>query len=102
MVDASAIDSTVLETELANRPEIACQIRVIESLGPSPIPPWVVHHSLPETLRTALRETLLDMARDPLGQDLLAQGRLVRFTSVTDAGYDPIRVMLKEAEGVEL
>jgi phosphonate transport system substrate-binding protein len=49
-VDASAIDSTVLETELANQPDIASRLRVIEALGPGPIPPWVVHKSAPAAL----------------------------------------------------
>ena len=46
-VDASAIDSTVLETEFQRRPVLRRYLRVIESWGPSPAPPWVVTRRLP-------------------------------------------------------
>lgn len=36
--DASAIDSTVLEIEFAKNPDLRSQIRIIDTLGPSPIP----------------------------------------------------------------
>jgi phosphonate transport system substrate-binding protein len=41
-VDGAAIDSLVLEGFAARWPEVMAKLRVIETLGPSPIPPWVV------------------------------------------------------------
>ena len=99
-VDASAIDSTVLETELANQPDLASRLRVIEVLGPSPSPPWVVHKSPPAALRIELRAVLLDMHADPEGQQLLASHRLARFAAVTDHDYDLIRAMEQAAKRV--
>jgi len=40
-IDASAIDSTVLELDVARNPSIIEKIRTIAVLGPSPAPPWV-------------------------------------------------------------
>lgn len=40
LIDASAIDSTVLEMDLARNPSIIQKIRTIAALGPSPAPPW--------------------------------------------------------------
>jgi len=45
-IDASAIDSTVLELEFQRDPAIRSEVRIIETLGPSPIPPWVILKSL--------------------------------------------------------
>ena len=40
---------------LAERAELAQQIRVIETIGPSPVPPWVISRQVPAGLRNRLR-----------------------------------------------
>jgi phosphonate transport system substrate-binding protein len=99
-VDASAIDSTVLETELDQDPTLQNRIRIIDVLGPSPIPPWVVTHGLPGNLRSRLQEALLGMHLDPGGCEILSSGRTARFVAVSDQDYDSIRVMESIAKGV--
>lgn len=101
-IHAIAIDSTVLETELRRRPTIASQLRTIATLGPSPIPPWVVHKSLPEDRKEALRALFLAMHTDPHGRAVLASGRVQRFVAVTDRDYDPIRHMQQVGSAVTL
>ncbi|MFM7426287.1 MAG: PhnD/SsuA/transferrin family substrate-binding protein [Elainella sp.] len=101
-VDASAIDSTVLELELQRQPELAAQIRIIDRFGPSPIPPWVISTAVAPTLRSQLRQAFLEMHTDPEGRAILAQGLIARFAAVTDADYDPIRQMAQQAEAVLL
>ncbi len=90
-IDATIIDSTVLETELRRQPELAAQIRVIETLGPSPIPPWVLRTSLSPHLQAQIRETMLHMHEDEAGRKALTVGHINRFTSVEDSDYDVIR-----------
>lgn len=101
-IDASAIDSTVLEAELARNPSLREQIRVIETLGPSPMPPWVMLQSLAPQLRANLRDALLGMHADPAGASILAQWGIAHFAAVRDADYDPIRKMAGQAEAVTL
>lgn len=101
-IDASAIDSTVLELEIALHPEIKKQIRIIDTWGPSPIPPWVVHKSLDRDLKRSIQKTLLEMHTDPVGADILEQGQFARFVSVTDKDYNPIRKMVEIAQMVKL
>jgi len=101
-IDGTSIDSTVLEIELKNRPEIVKQIRKIATWGPSPIPPWVVHIGEPADIRTRIRRTLLDMETDPEGRALLSNLGIKRFAQVSDADYDPIREMLIKARQVHL
>jgi phosphonate transport system substrate-binding protein len=92
-IDATAIDSTVLEMVLAKDPSIGERIRTIATLGPSPAPPWVVHPSVSEDLRRALLEAFLSMDQQPRGQAILAAAGMLRFAAVTDRDYDPIREM---------
>jgi phosphonate transport system substrate-binding protein len=101
-IDASAIDSTVLELELEKDPAISSKIRVVETLGPSPIPPWVILRSLPERRRETVRELLIGMDEDDEGRAILAEGPVARFAYVEDSDYDPIRRMAREAAVVSL
>lgn len=101
-VDGAAIDSLVLEWFAARWPEVMAKLRVIETLGPSPIPPWVVSSRVPDILRGQIRELLLDMDADPCGRSMLAEGGLARFGAARDSDYEPIRLMARQAERVLL
>jgi phosphonate transport system substrate-binding protein len=98
-VDAAAIDTTVLEQEFRSSPELANQIRGIDTLGPSPIPPLVISRSVPPTLRAAIQSSLLNTHQDPDGERVLKRAHMSRFVTVTDADYDPIRAMARHGTG---
>jgi phosphonate transport system substrate-binding protein len=98
-VDATAIDSTVLEWLWAER-DLAGKIRVIETIGPSPIPPWVISRCVPARLRDNIRALLLRMHREPFGKLILGRARLDRFVKAGDSDYDPIRAIARKAVGV--
>lgn len=91
-VDASAVDSTVLEAILRRRPELRPLLRVIETIGPSPAPPWVARASLPRHLRDALRTQFATM-HEFGGRAILESAGVKRFAAVGDADYDAIRHM---------
>jgi phosphonate transport system substrate-binding protein len=93
--DCAAIDSVVLEMELRQRPERATAFRVVESIGPAPMPPVIAASRLPQEEHTRLAAALLAMHTHPAGQDILGQGGVLRFAAVSDADYDPIRHMLQ-------
>jgi phosphonate transport system substrate-binding protein len=101
-VDASAIDSTVLELACRFRPEIAAELRVIESFGPAPMPPVVVLTSLAADLKQDLRQQLWRMHEREDGKEILAAAGVARFTAVADAHYDSIRHMARAAAPVTL
>jgi phosphonate transport system substrate-binding protein len=98
VIDAAGVDCTVLETEVAARPELATALRTIAEIGPSPIPPVVVPRTLDAARKARLRALLLGMAEDPSGRAVLTTGRMTGFVSVRDADYDPIRAMARRAE----
>lgn len=97
-IDATAVDSTVLETELAAHPQLARQLRRIITLGPSPIPPWIVHTSVPPDIRRGVRRAFLEMHQSAAGREILRRGNIRRFIRVTDVDYNPIRMMAALAE----
>lgn len=101
-VDASAIDTTVLDLLLTEKPEIGEQIRVIDTWGPSPIPPWVISKGLNAELRQSMRGLLLGMHRHPEGRKILDQGLIDHFTQVDDQYYDSVREMYRSAAAVSL
>jgi phosphonate transport system substrate-binding protein len=101
-IDASAIDSTVLEIELASRPHIVDLIRIIDILGPSPIPPWVISKKVPIELRERIQQAFLTMHEDPAGRAVLKRGQMNKFTVVNDRDYDPIRHMARIAAPIDL
>jgi phosphonate transport system substrate-binding protein len=101
-VDATALDSTVLDLLRRGDPSLESRLRIVESFGPSPRPPWVVARSVAGELRTALQGAFLAMSSDPRGRAVLASGMASRFVAVRDADYDPIRRVARESERVEL
>lgn len=100
-IEGSAIDSTVLELAIARRPALAREIRVLETIGPSPIPPWLANGQLPGDLLDQLRQVFWTMHRDPWGSRILRRARMTRFVPVSDSDYDPLRKMTVEAAAVE-
>ncbi len=99
-VAASAIDSTVLEAEFARSPRLRGAVRVIDTLGPSPMPPWVMRAELPTALKQSLRSLFVGMHDDAGGRQILQSWGIARFEAVQDAAYDPIRTMFAEASRV--
>jgi ABC-type phosphate/phosphonate transport system substrate-binding protein len=97
-VDASGIDSVVLEIETARRPELGAALRTIAAIGPSPIPPVVVASGLDASLKERVRSLFLGMSADTAARDILAAGQLAGFVPVRDADYDPVRAMVRRAE----
>src|SRR5262245_47047528 len=101
-VDCAVIDSTVLEWLLSDHHDLREQIRVVETFGPSPIPPWVISRQVPESDRERIRRLLLKLDEDPLGSPILSAGRMARFIEASDTDYDLIRTMARAAEQIRL
>ena len=96
-VDASAIDSHVLAVALRDRPALAGQLRIIDTLGPSTIQPLVARQDLPERLKVAIQTLLAGLHRDPAALPCLEQALVEKFVAVRDEDYDDIRRMQEVA-----
>lgn len=83
--DWAAIDSTVLEQVLRDSPELVQQLRVIESIGPSPMPPLVAANHLGQAVIDRMQAAMLhpDAALQATMQRMMVQ----RYAAVTSADY---------------
>ncbi len=100
-VDASAIDSHVLDVLRSRDEELAARLRVIDMLGPSSIPPVVVSKRMDNELTGKVREVLVTMHIDDYGASGLREGLIERFVAVRDEDYGDIREMLERVKGVK-
>jgi phosphonate transport system substrate-binding protein len=96
VADAAAIDSQVLDVFCLQQPEQAAALRVIETFGPSPIPPVVIASMVDSDLKRRIQEILLTLHEDPIAVSALSKGAIERFVRVCDEDYDPIRTMNRE------
>lgn len=96
-VDAAPIDSTVFDTEVRARPELASRLRAVATLGPSPMPPWVASTRLAPDLRQQLRDALLTLGADAQAGAALDEADVRGFVVVDDEGYAPLRHMSRSA-----
>jgi len=95
-LDATAIDAQVLAIHLAQHPNLARQIKVIDVLGPSSIQPVVVRANLPDKLKQSIQTALITMPTHPTLED----AQIKHFVPVDDRQYDDIRAMVEAAEAV--
>ncbi len=97
-VDATAIDSHVLDVMLRQDPALGARLRVIETLGPSGIPPVVVAKRLDDCLKQRIRTALLHMHHNAASANELRRGLIERFAPVTDEHYAGMLGMLAQVE----
>jgi len=92
-VAGGAIDSSVLEAEGRRRADLEAQIRVVDTLGPSPAPPWVASTRLAASFRARLSDLLASIHRTAEGRSILGSWGIARLQPVTRQTYEPIRRM---------
>ncbi|MBH8551409.1 PhnD/SsuA/transferrin family substrate-binding protein [Nostocaceae cyanobacterium CENA357] len=85
LADCAAIDSVVLEQELRNFPELSQHLRVVEVLGPCPMPPLVVSRRLGIYLIQQMQLALL--RPDAQLQTVMKQFGVRRFAAVELENY---------------
>ncbi|BBD63975.1 ABC-type phosphate/phosphonate transport system periplasmic component-like protein [Nostoc commune NIES-4072] len=85
LADCASIDSVVLEQELKDFPELLKHLRVVEVLGPSPMPPLVVAQRLGISLIQQMQLALLQP--DAELQTVMEQFGVRRFAVVELKDY---------------
>lgn len=91
---ATAIDSHILDVVRRRDGQVAQQIRVIDTFGPSSIPPVVVAARLDPVLKQELRAALLVLHRDVQVAASLRNGAITQFVPIEDEYYNDLRAML--------
>ncbi|MDJ0756346.1 MAG: PhnD/SsuA/transferrin family substrate-binding protein [Ardenticatenaceae bacterium] len=96
--DAAAIDSTIVDWLAVNQPERLRGLRVLTTLGPSPIPPLLIHKSVPDQQRQKIRHQLLNMNRGQGGQAILKTALLHKFAPPAAFDATPLWRMAEEID----
>lgn len=99
-IDASAIDSQVLEVAMRNDPSLEKSIKIIDTLGPSTIQPVAVSKRLSKKMGRDILKVLLSLHQNPQIKKYLKGGRVKKFVPVNAESYDDIRMMLAKCEEV--
>jgi ABC-type phosphate/phosphonate transport system substrate-binding protein len=97
-VEGSAVDSHVLGVEMRDHPELAEQIRVISTFGPSTIQPLVATASVPPTLRQEVSDVVAGLGSLESERRSLSAGMVERFVAIDDSAYADIRSKLDAVE----
>jgi phosphonate transport system substrate-binding protein len=97
-VDASSVDSLVLDYDRVAKDASALNVRIIEHLGPAGIPPVVISKKADPSIKQPLMDVLLAMHKDPEGKKILKKALMTRFDSPNDRNFDDIRAYEKAAK----
>ncbi len=102
VVDASSVDSLVLDYDRSINDAAAHNVKIIEHLHPggAGAPPVVISKKADPSIRTALQEVLLNMHKDAEGKKILEGALVSHFATADDSNYDDIRKMEKAAKDV--
>ena len=97
-VDASSVDSLVLDYDRFIKDPAAANVRIIEHLGPAGIPPVVISKKADPFIKQPLQAVMLNMHKDPEGKKILEKALTLRFDPPNDKNYDDIREYEKKAK----
>ncbi len=95
LADCSAIDSTVLEQELRDSLELSNHLRIVESIGPCPMPPVVAAKHLDAAFIDVLQSALLQP--DTELKAAMERSRIQRYVTVQSQDYTSIGRMYDAA-----
>lgn len=90
LADGGAVDSYIWETLAELQPDLTATTRIIDRSPLLGYPPFVARGDIPPKALEQFRETLLGMADDQEGKELLKLLRLDRFTVQSPAIFDGI------------
>jgi phosphonate transport system substrate-binding protein len=102
LVDASSVDSLVLDYDRANSDAYANNVRIIEVLGKDVgglgAPPIVISKKADLSLKKPIQDALVSMHKDPEGKKILERALLKEFVVGEDKNFDDIRKWEQEAK----
>jgi phosphonate transport system substrate-binding protein len=99
LADGGAVDGYVWETLAQVRPDLTAATRIIDRSPMLGYPPFVANRQVPSSEVERFRHTLLDMASEPEGLDLLRRLSLDGFTAAPPGLYDGIAQMADRLAG---
>ncbi len=100
LVDGAAVDSMIYDRVLAQRPEWAGKVRIIEKSLTVGNPPVVVPQGLDAALRQKVQAILLQMHEDPAGREALRRLDYDRFVLPEPELYESLKPIWQAVRGL--
>ncbi len=99
IIDASSVDSLVLDYDRSIGDPDALNVKIIEVLHPggAGAPPMVISKKADPSIKKGFKEALLNMHNDSEGKKILENALMLRFSAPDDSNYNDIRKMEKSA-----
>ena len=94
--DIGAVKNTVLEKEEATNVRVKNDLMVLERFPEEPESGFAVRKGLDGALKQKLKQVLLDMYKDPDGQNVLEKFGARRFVETTDEDYKGVYEYARE------
>jgi phosphonate transport system substrate-binding protein len=95
LADCAAIDNTVLEQELHDWPELSAHLRVVDSIGPCPMPPVVAAQRLGAQFLDSLQLALCQP--DTELQSAMERSHIRHYVAVQSEDYEVLATMYDTA-----
>jgi phosphonate transport system substrate-binding protein len=98
LVDGASVDSLVWDYFRRHDPSLTSSTRIIFKSDYYGIPPLVGSRTLPENIKSAVRQLLFSLHTREEGKKILDQLMIDRFVEPQDKWYDSIRLMQKNMD----
>jgi phosphonate transport system substrate-binding protein len=92
--DAGGAGEVVQRLPMVTKKIDVNELAVIAISDPLPHLPWAVKSEMDETLKTTIKNLLLELKTTAKGKQILKQARLSAFNPVDDSDYDPHRAII--------
>lgn len=95
IVDGASVDSLIYEYAAKKNPVYTSLTKIIEKSPPYGIPPVVVTKNFDPNLKEKIKQTFLNMHKDPEGKKILDGIMVDKFIVPKDSDYNSVREMEK-------
>ena len=101
LVDGATVDSHIWEFYNRKDPSYTSKTRIIKKSIPFGSPPFVAASSLPEGLKTKVRNILLTLHNEEAGQKILDELLIDHFVPVQEEWYESVRMIKQKVYGAQ-
>jgi len=92
-VDGASVDSVVYKAYVTKNPNKAKELKVINSFGEYPIPPFVIREDVKSSIKQELKKAMLSMASDKEGKAILKTLAIDGFIAPNNISYKKIKAI---------
>lgn len=90
-IESASVDSMVYKAYINKNPQVEKELKVVESFDNYPIPPFIIRKEIDPKIKATLQKTLLEMHKNPHGEQILKAMSIDYLVEPKDIYYDKIK-----------